>query len=128
MTSEEYLKRLAYELRLRKQSEVMVRNTLLEVSSHIAESGETGEAAFGQPKEYAASFPLGGSVSKGTRVGHVAAGVLILMLGTFLVLRGLAGVSFGMMGTLTYFAVALVLTVVLILTGKYLDRRLPDLR
>jgi hypothetical protein len=127
MTSEEYLKALAYELRLRKQSEVMVRNTLLEVSSHLSESGETGEAAFGQPKEYAASFPLGGSVSKGTRVGHVAAGVLILMLATFLVLRGLVGVSFGMMGMLTYFAVVLVLTVVLILTGKFLDRRLPDL-
>jgi hypothetical protein len=128
MTSEEYLKALAYELRLRKQSEVMVRNTLLEVSSHVAESGETGEAAFGQPREYAASFPLGGSVSKGTRAGQAAAGVLILMLATFLVLRGLAGVSFGMTGTLAYFAVVLVLTLVLILTGKYADRRLPDLR
>jgi hypothetical protein len=57
-----------------------------------------------------------------------AAGVLILTLATFLVLRGLAGVSFGMTGTLAYFAVVLVLTLVLILTGKYADRRLPDLR
>jgi hypothetical protein len=33
-----------------------------------------------------------------------------------------------MTGTLAYFAVVLVLTLVLILTGKYADRRLPDLR
>jgi uncharacterized membrane-anchored protein len=128
MSSQEYLKSLAYELRQRKHSEDMVSSTLQEVGSHLAESGESGEAAFGQPREYAASFPAGTSVSKGTRVGHIAAGLVILMLGVYLILRGVVGVSFGMAGTLTYFAAVLVLTTVLVLTGKYLDRRLPDLR
>lgn len=57
MSSEEYLKALAYELRQRKQNEDMVSSTLQEVSSHLAESGESGETAFGQPREHAASFP-----------------------------------------------------------------------
>lgn len=87
MSPEEYLKALAYEMRQRKHSEEMVRNTLQEVSSHFGESGESGEAAFGQPRDYAASFPAGTSVSRGTRMGHVAAGLVVLMLGTYLVLR-----------------------------------------
>lgn len=128
MSSQEYLKALAYELRQRKHNEDMISSILQEVSSHLAESGESGETAFGQPREYAASFPAGTSVSKGTRVGHMAAGLVILMLGVYLVLRGVVGVSFGVSGTLSYFAVVLVLTAVLVFTGKYLDRRLPDLR
>jgi uncharacterized membrane-anchored protein len=128
MSSQEYLKSLAYELRQRKHSEEMVSSTLQEVRSHLAESGESGEAAFGQPRVYAGSFPAGTSVSKGARMGHIAAGLVILLLGVYLVLRGVVGVSFGLTGTLTYFAAVLVLTVVLVLTGNYLDRRLPDLR
>lgn len=128
MSSEEYLKALAYELRQRKHDEEMVGSTLQEVRSHLGESGESGEAAFGQPREYAASFPSGSSVSKGTRLGHVAAGLVIVMLGVYLVLRGVVGASFGVAGTLTYFAAVLVLAAVLVFIGKYLDRRLPDLR
>jgi len=128
MSTEEYLKALAYELRQRKHSEDMVRNRLQEVVSHLAESGESGEAAFGPPREYAASFPAGTSTSRGTRVGTLAAGLVILMLGVYLVLRGMVGVSFGVSGTLSYFAAVLVLTAVLVFTGKFLDRRLPDVR
>ena len=58
----------------------------------------------------------------------VAAGLVIGLLGLYLVLRGVVGVSFGVSGTLTYFASILVLTAALVFTGKYLDRRLPDLR
>lgn len=125
MSSQEYLKSLAYELRQRKHNEDTVSNTLQEVRSHLAASGETGEAAFGQPRDYAASFPAGTTVSAGTRVGRAAAGLVILMLGVYLVLRGVVGVSFGVSGTLTYFAAVVVLTAVLVFTGKYLDRRLP---
>ncbi|WP_152419504.1 HAAS signaling domain-containing protein [Arthrobacter nitrophenolicus] len=56
MSSQEYLKALAYELRQRKHSEDMVSSTLQEVHSHLAVSGESGEEAFGQPRDYAASF------------------------------------------------------------------------
>ncbi|MGX1159738.1 hypothetical protein FBY31_1901 [Arthrobacter sp. SLBN-100] len=128
MSTEEYLKALAYELRQRKHSEDMVRNRLQEVVSYLAESGESGEAAFGPPREYAASFPAGTSTSRGARVGTLAAGLVILMLGVYLVLRGMVGVSFGVSGTLSYFAAVLVLTAVLVFTGKFLDRRLPDVR
>ncbi|MET1156588.1 hypothetical protein [Arthrobacter sp.] len=128
MSPDEYLNTLAYEMRQRKNSEETVLNTLQEVRTYLGESGESGEAAFGQPRDYAASFPAGKSVSRGTRIGHMAAGLVVLMLGTYLVLRGIVGISFGIPGTLTYFAVILVLTAVLVLTAKYVDRRLPDLR
>ena len=128
MSSQEYLKALAYELRQRKHSEDMVSSTLQEVRSHLAVSGEGGEEAFGKPRVYAASFPAGTSLSLGTRVGRLAAGLVIGLLGLYFVLRGVVGVSFGVSGTLTYFASILVLTAALVFTGKYLDRRLPDLR
>jgi hypothetical protein len=128
MSSQEYLKSLAYELRQRKHSEDMVSSTLQDVRSHLAASGESAEEAFGQPRDYAASFPAGTSLSPGTRVGRLAAGLVIAMLGLYLVLRGVVGVSFGVPGTLTYFAAVLVLTAALVFTGKYLDRRLPALR
>jgi 4-hydroxybenzoate polyprenyltransferase len=63
--------------------------------------------------------------TRGARIGRVAAGLVLLMLGAYLVLRGI-GFSFGIPGTLVYFAVTLVLTAVLVLTAKYVDRNLPD--
>lgn len=128
MSSQEYLKALAYELRQHKHSEEMVRQTLREVSSHLAESGESGEAAFGQPSDYAASFPAGTSVSLGARVGKLAGLVVILTLAAYLVLRGTIGVSFGIAGTAGYFAAVVAVTATLIVTGNMMDRRLPDLR
>ena len=127
MSSEKYLKALAYELRQRKHNEEMVGCALREVSSHLAESGESGEAAFGQPRDYAASFPVGSAVSTGARVGHAAAGLLILLLGGYLILRLGVGFSLGFPGTLTYFASVAVVTITLVLTGAALDRRVPDL-
>ncbi|MGF9647959.1 hypothetical protein AAIH32_08305 [Pseudarthrobacter oxydans] len=128
MSTEEYLKALAYELRQRKHSDDTVRKALQEVASHLAESGESGDAAFGKPAEYAASFPAGSSTSKGTRVGNVAGLVVILTLATYLVLRGTVGVDFGIAGTLIYFSVVIGVTAALIVTGQLMDRRLPDLR
>ena len=128
MSTEEYLKTLAYELRRRKHAEDMVRNTLQEVSSHLAESGESGEAAFGQPKEYAASFAAGATTSKGTRVGTLAGLVVIVTLAAYLVLRGTFDVSFGISGSLSYFGAVVAVTAALIVTGQLIDRRLPDLR
>lgn len=128
MSSQEYLKALAFELRQRKHNEDMVSSTLQEVSSHLAESGESGEAAFGQPKDYAASFPAGTTTSRGARVGTLAGLVVILALATYLVLRGTVGVSFGISGTLIYFALVVAVTAALIVTGQRMDRRLPDLR
>lgn len=128
MPVEEYLKTLAHELRQRKQSEEMVHSTLQEIRSHMAESGESAEAAFGQPREYAASFPAGTTTSRGARVGTLAGLVVIVTLAAYLVLRGTFGISFGIPGTLTYFGMVAVTTAALIVTGHQLDRRLPDLR
>ncbi|MFM9276287.1 HAAS signaling domain-containing protein [Pseudarthrobacter sp. NKDBFgelt] len=128
MSTEEYLKTLAYELRHRKHGEDMVRNTLQEVSSHLAESGESGVAAFGQPREYAASFPAGTTTSRGARVGSLAGLVVIVTLAAYLVLRGTFDVSFGISGTLTYFGAVVAVTAALIVTGQQMDRRLPDPR
>lgn len=128
MSIEEYLRALAYELRQRKHDEEMVGNVLQEVSSYLAESGETGEAAFGQPRDYAASFPEGTTKSRGARVGTLAGLVVTVTLAAYLVLRGTFDVSFGISGTLTYFGVMLAVTAALIVTGQRLDRRLPDLR
>ncbi|MFJ6357676.1 HAAS signaling domain-containing protein [Pseudarthrobacter oxydans] len=128
MSTEEYLKALAYELRQRKHNEDMVGSTLQEVSSHLAESGESGEAAFGQPKEYAASFPAGTTTSRGARVGSLAGLVVIVTLAAYLVLRGTFDVSFGISGTLTYFGAVVAVTAALIVTGQQMDRRLPDPR
>lgn len=128
MSTEEYLKALAYELRKRKNSETMVRETLQEVAGHLAESGESGETAFGEPKEYAASFPLGSSTSRGKHVGNLGGIVVIVTLGAFLVLRGTFDVDFGVSGTLAYFAVVLALAAAIIVASERIDRRLPDLR
>ena len=128
MSTEEYLKTLAYELRKRKHGEDMVRNTLQEVSSHLAESGESGVAAFGQPREYAASFAAGTTTSGGARVGTLAGLVVIVTLAAYLVLRGTFDISFGIPGTLTYFGAVVAVTAALIVTGQLMDRRLPDLR
>ncbi|MFJ6028499.1 HAAS signaling domain-containing protein [Pseudarthrobacter sp. NPDC092424] len=128
MPVDEYLKTLAYELRQRKQSEEMVHSTLQEVRSYIAESGESAEAAFGQPRDYAASFPEGTTTSRGARVGTLAGLVVIVTLAAYLVLRGAFGISFGISGTLAYFGVVVAVTAALIVTGQHLDRRLPDLR
>lgn len=128
MPAEEYLKTLAYELRQRKQSEDMVHSTLQEVRSHVAESGERAEAAFGQPLDYAASFPEGTTKSRGAQVGTLAGLVVIVTLAAYLVLRGTFGISFGIFGTLAYFGVVVAVTAALIATGQHLDRRLPDLR
>jgi uncharacterized membrane-anchored protein len=128
MSTEEYLKTLAYELRQRKHGEDMVRNTLQEVSSHLAESGESGVAAFGQPREYAASFTAGTTTSRGARVGTLAGLVVVVTLAAYLVLRGTFDISFGIPGTLTYFGAVVAVTAALIVTGQLMDRRLPDLR
>ena len=126
MSTEEYLKTLAYELRKRKHGEDMVRNTLQEVSGHLAESGESGVAAFGQPREYAASFAA--ATSRGARVGTLAGLVVVVTLAAYLVLRGTFDISFGIPGTLTYFGAVVAVTAALIVTGQLMDRRLPDLR
>lgn len=127
MSSQEYLKALAYELRQRKHNEDMVCSTLQEVSSHLAESGENGEAVFGQPRDYAASFPAGATTSRGVRVGSLAGLVVIVTLAAYLVLRGTFDISFGISGTLTYFGAVAAVTAALIVTGQRMDRRLPDL-
>ncbi|GKV72711.1 MULTISPECIES: HAAS signaling domain-containing protein [Pseudarthrobacter] len=128
MSSQEYLKALAYELRQRKLNEDMVSSTLQEVSSHLAESGESGEAAFGQPKDYAASFPAGTTTSRGARVGNLAGLVVIATLAAYLVLRGTLDVSFGISGTLAYFSAVVAVTAALIVAGQRMDRHLPDPR
>ncbi|MFD5276313.1 hypothetical protein ACFWIX_02000 [Pseudarthrobacter sp. NPDC058362] len=128
MTTQEYLQALAYELRQRKQDEQMVRSTLREVSSHLAESGESGVEAFGQPRDYAASLGAGTTTSRGSRVGTLAGLVVIVTLAAYLVLRGTFDISFGILGTLSYFGAVVAATAALIVTGQHLDRRLPDLR
>jgi hypothetical protein len=49
---------LILQLRLKNVPDDRVGDILLEIDSHLAESGETPEDAFGEPKRYAASRAL----------------------------------------------------------------------
>jgi hypothetical protein len=71
MTTLEYFKTLAMGLRLRKLSEDQVADVLRELQSHLQETGQRPEEAFGSPREYAARFPKGNTVSPGTKVAYL---------------------------------------------------------
>jgi hypothetical protein len=75
MTTLDYFKTLAMELRKRRLSEDQLADVLRELQSHLQETGEHPEEAFGSPREYAARFPQGTTVSLGSRIGNLAAAV-----------------------------------------------------
>jgi len=126
MTTVEYFKTLATELRRRKLSEDQVADVLRELQSHLQETGGRPEEAFGRPKEYAARFPEGSIVSPGSKIGYLAAAVLIVLLGVQIVFGLVLGVSLGLAGTLIYMAVTILLTGVLIGWSNALLRKLPE--
>ena len=125
MTTLDYFKTLAMELRRRRLSEDQVADVLRELQSHLLETGERPEEAFGSPGEYAARFPEGTTVSRGSRIGNLAAAVLIVLLGVKVGLGLGLGISFGMATTVTYLAATLLITAVLIGWSAALQRKLP---
>lgn len=126
MTTLDYFKTLAMELRKRRLSEDQVADVLRELQSHLRETGERPEEAFGSSKEYAARFPQGTTVSRGSRIGNLAAAVLIVLLGAKVVLGLILGISFGLAETGIYIVATILLTSVLIGWSAALQRTLPE--
>jgi hypothetical protein len=126
MTTLEYFKTLAMELRYRKLSEDQIAGVLREVQSHLQDTGGHPGEVFGSPKEYAARFPKGTSVSRGSRIGYVAAAVLIILLGAKSFSGLVLDFSLGLPATLTYYATVVVLTAALVFWSVAVQRRLPQ--
>jgi hypothetical protein len=100
MTTLKYFKALALELRQRKLSEDQVADVLRELHGHLQETGDRPENAFGAPKEYAARLPKGSTVSRGSKVAYLAAGVLMVLIGVKVFTGQVLGISLGFPGTL----------------------------
>lgn len=125
MTTLEYFKALALELRQHKLSEDQVADVLRELQSHLQETGARPEDAFGSPKEYAERFPKGSTASRGSKVGYLAAAVLMVLIGVKVFTGQVLGISLGFPGTLIYLAATVLVTFALIAWSNVLQRRLP---
>lgn len=77
MTTVRYFKSLAMALRQRKLSEDKITEVLRELQSHLQETGQGPEEAFGSPKEYAARFPEGDTVAAGTKAGYFSIALIM---------------------------------------------------
>ncbi|WP_211880418.1 HAAS signaling domain-containing protein [Pseudarthrobacter albicanus] len=126
MTTLEYLKSLALGLRQRKLSENQVADVLRELQSHLQETGARPEDAFGSPKEYAEWFPKGHTVSRGSKVGYLAAAVLMVLIGVKVFTGQVLGISLGFPGTLIYLGATVLVTFALIAWSNVLQRQLPE--
>ena len=126
MTTLEYFKSLATQLSQRKLSESQVADVLRELQSHLQDTGSRPADSFGSPKDYAGQFPAGHSISRGSNVGYLAAGVLVILLGGKLVSSLVFGLTVGLPGTVTYYAATLLVTFALIAWSSTLQRQLPD--
>jgi hypothetical protein len=125
MTSLEYFTSLAMELRYRKLGEDQIGDVLRELQSHLQDTGGHPEEIFGSPKEYAGRFPKGTSVSPGSRIGYLAAAMLVILLGIKSFSGLVLNLSLGLPATLTYYAAVVALTAALIFWSVAVQRRLP---
>ncbi|WP_427007549.1 hypothetical protein [Pseudarthrobacter sp. H2] len=126
MTTLEYFKSLALGLRQRKLSENQVADVLRELQSHLQETGARPEDAFGGPKECAERFPKGHTVSRGSKVGYLAAAVLMVLIGVKVFTGQVLGISLGLPGTLIYLGTTVLVTFALIAWSNVLQRQLPE--
>jgi hypothetical protein len=126
MTAMEYFKALAREMRQRKLSEEQIADVLRELQSHLQETGQGPEEAFGSPKDYAARFPKGKTVSRGSKVGNLAAFVLVVLLGVKIFTGQVLGISLGFPGTFLYLGATAIVTFALILWSQRLQDQLPE--
>jgi hypothetical protein len=118
MTTLEYFKTLAMELRKRRLSEERVADVLRELQSHLQDTGVSLEEAFGSPQAYAGRFPQGTTVAPGSKTGYLAAGVLIFLLALQVVFSLVLGLSIELGGTNIYMAAAFLVTGLLIGWGN----------
>ncbi|MDO5696675.1 MAG: hypothetical protein Q4G51_01750 [Dermatophilus congolensis] len=101
------------ELRLRDVSGARISEILTEAEAHVAETGESPQEAFGDPKAYAASFDFAGqSRAPGVGVGWHLAAAAVMLFGSILVNRHLRDFVTGAMSQIT---VGDVLSAVLVL-------------
>ncbi|MDQ0821362.1 hypothetical protein QFZ79_003737 [Arthrobacter sp. V4I6] len=126
MTTSEYFKTLALVLRQRKLSEDQVADVLRELQSHLQETGQRPEGAFGSPKEYAARFPKGNIVSPGTKVAYLAAFALMAIITVKVFTSQVLGISLGFPGTFIYLGASALVTFALIAWSNVLQRKLPE--
>jgi hypothetical protein len=126
MTILEYFKTLAMGLRRRKLSEDQVADVLRELQSHLQETGQRPEEAFGSPQEHAARFPKGNAVSLGMRVAYLAAFTLMAIITVKVFTGQVLGISLGFPGTFIYLGATALVTFALIAWSIALLRKLPE--
>ncbi len=99
-----YRQELLLQLRLRDVPGPRIAQVLAEVDSHLAESGEVAQAAFGTPSEYAAATAraLGhdGAPSRNRRATVAVAVAVAALAGAWLAGDGLIAVASGANGRL----------------------------
>jgi hypothetical protein len=113
-------------LRQRKLSEDQVADVLRELQSHLQETGQRPEEAFGGPKEYAARFPPGSTVSPGTKVAYLAAFTLMAIITVKVFTGEVLGISLGFPGTFIYLGATALVTFALIAWSTVLQRKLTE--
>lgn len=83
------------ELRQRGADGAQIGAALLEVESHLAESGATAADSFGHPTEYAAALdlPVGVKWTPSKVIGAAAVGIVVYLGGTLAYTGVLAGIT-----------------------------------
>ena len=97
---------------------------LRELQSHLQETGQRPEDAFGSPQEYAARFPQGNTVSRGSKVAYGAAAVLMVIITVKVFTSQVLGMSLGFPGIFIYPGATALLAFALIAWSKALGRKL----
>jgi len=75
--------------------------------------------------DFMGSVPAGATSSKGTKLGRLAAGLLVLLIAVQLLLSGVLNIHLGFPGILLYYGTAALGLIILVFAAFYLDRKLP---
>jgi hypothetical protein len=111
---------IVYALRKKGVAETEIPRLLDEAMEQRRTAGDRFSVA-----DFVASTPRGTSISRGTRIGYVAAVFLVLCIGVQLLLGGMFSVHLGIPGLLFYYGAALLGLVALVFSAYYVDRRVP---
>jgi hypothetical protein len=120
-----YYRRLAFELRVRGLDERRVRSALDDVKSDCALAGASPEDRFGDPRVFAAQFPLQRTWTPGKRFVTVTAVVAALLAVALIAVSVTLDIPMRMGPLSVPLWSALLVAAIGFVGGFVLDRRLP---
>ncbi|MFJ5955351.1 hypothetical protein ACIQC5_05260 [Paenarthrobacter sp. NPDC092416] len=113
---------LVYALRRRGVAENMIPGLLKEANEKSLSLGDQFSVS-----DFVAGVPRGTGLSKGTKIGRLAAIFILVGIAAQLFLSGVLGVHLGFPGVLYYYGAVLVGLSVLVFSAYRVDRKLPRL-